>query len=54
MNDLQLKVLEDKRATRQRLRGLPFSEKIKILEKLRERSLALAKNPLRRRKTPKS
>lgn len=51
MNDLLRKILEDKRTTRQLRRELPFSEKIKILEKLRERSLAIAKNPLQRQVT---
>ena len=34
MSEWMRKVLESKRAMRQRLRELPFSEKIKILEKL--------------------
>lgn len=42
-------VLESKRAVRQRLQALSFSEKLKLLEKLRERSLAIAQSPLRRR-----
>lgn len=41
-------ILESKRAARQQLSALPFAEKIKILEKLRDRSLAIAQNPLRR------
>jgi hypothetical protein len=47
MSEWMRKVLESKRAMRQRLRELPFSEKIKILEKLRDRSLAIARNPRR-------
>jgi hypothetical protein len=43
------KVLESKRAMRQRLQALSFSEKLKLLEKLRDRSLAIAESPLRRR-----
>jgi len=43
------KVLESKRAMRQRLQALSFSEKVKLLEKLRDRSLAIAESPLRRR-----
>jgi len=35
---------------RKRLAGLSFSEKIKILEKLRRRSLAIAASGLRRRR----
>jgi hypothetical protein len=41
-------VLESKRAIRQRVRELSFSEKFKLLEKLRDRSLAIARNPLRK------
>lgn len=48
-DELMRKILEGKRATREQLRALPFAEKIKLLEKLRERSLAIARNPLRRR-----
>jgi hypothetical protein len=48
MSDWMRKVLESKRATRQRLRQLSFSEKLKLLEKLRERTLAIARSPLRR------
>ena len=43
------KVLDSKHATRQRLQALSFSEKVKLLEKLRDRSLAIAQSPLRRR-----
>jgi hypothetical protein len=35
---------------RKKLASLSFSEKIKILEKLRDRSLAIAASGLRRRK----
>jgi hypothetical protein len=48
MNEWMRKVLEGKRATRQQLRTLSFSEKVKLLEKLRERSLAIARSSLRR------
>jgi hypothetical protein len=54
MTDWMRKVLESKRATRQRLRALSFSEKIKLLEKLRDRSLAIARSPLRRRQNHKA
>jgi len=37
-----------KKETRKRLASLSFSEKVKILEKLRDRSLALAACGLRR------
>ncbi len=50
MSDWMRKVLESKRAARQRLRALSFSEKLKLLEKLRDRSLEIARSPLRRRK----
>jgi hypothetical protein len=35
-------ILESKRALRQRLATRPFSEKLVLLEKLRDRSLAIA------------
>jgi len=47
MSDWMRKVIESKRATRQRLRALPSPEKPKLLEKLRDHSLAIARNPLR-------
>lgn len=49
MSDWMRRVLESKRAARGRLRALSFSEKLKLLEKLRERSLAIAQTSLRRR-----
>ncbi|HMD97811.1 MAG TPA: hypothetical protein VKM93_10865 [Terriglobia bacterium] len=49
MSDWMRRVLESKRAARQRLRALPFSEKLKLLEKLGERSLEIARSPLRGR-----
>ncbi|MCX6999523.1 MAG: hypothetical protein NT106_04405 [Candidatus Sumerlaeota bacterium] len=48
MSDWLRRVLESKRQARRRLAALPFSEKIKLLEKLRDRSLAIAASPLRR------
>jgi hypothetical protein len=48
MSDWMRKVLESKPATRQRLRALSFSEKLKLLEKLRDRSRAITRNPLRK------
>lgn len=44
------KIETSKRQVRRRLAALPFAEKLRILEELRERSLALAANPLRRRR----
>jgi hypothetical protein len=38
---------ESKRQMRRRLAALPFAEKLRMLEELRERSLALGANPLR-------
>jgi len=49
VSDWMRKVLESKRAARRRLRTLSFSEKLKLLEKLRQRSLVIAESPLRRR-----
>jgi hypothetical protein len=43
-------ILESKRAARRQLAVLPFSEKTRILEKLRDRSRAIAESPLRRGK----
>lgn len=54
MSDWMRKVLESKHAMRQRLRALSFSEKLKLLEKLRDRSLAIARSPLRRQQHPKA
>ncbi len=42
------RVLESKRETRKRLAHLPFSQKLVLLEKLRDRSRLLAASPLRR------
>ena len=41
------KFLESKKQMRQNLSETPFSEKVKALEKLRDRSLVLAKNQFR-------
>jgi hypothetical protein len=49
MTDRIRPILESKRAARHRLQGLSFSEKLKLLEKLRDRSLAIARSPLRKR-----
>ena len=48
MTELMIRILENKQQTRQRLAALSFSEKIAILEKLRERSLLIVASPLRR------
>jgi hypothetical protein len=44
MTDWMRKVVESKRAARQRLQQLPFGEKLRLLEKLRDRSLILARS----------
>lgn len=49
MNDPMRQILESKRQKRKELAALPFSEKIAIVEKLRDRSLLIASSPLRRR-----
>lgn len=48
MSEWMRKVLESKRAARKRLAALPFAEKLKLLEQLRGRSLAIESSPLRR------
>lgn len=42
MSERMSRILESKRAMRKHLAALPFSEKIKLLEKLRDRSLSIA------------
>jgi hypothetical protein len=42
----------NKQENRRHLASLSFSEKIKILEKLRERSLAIAASGLRKQRDP--
>ena len=48
MSNWMRKVLESKRAMRKRLVALPFADKVKLLEQLRDRSRAIAASPLRR------
>jgi len=43
------RIEESKRQMRRRLAALPFAEKLRILEELRERNRTLRANPLRRR-----
>jgi hypothetical protein len=50
MSDWLRRVLESKRRTRKRLSALPFARKLLLLEKLRDRSLLIASNPLRQRR----
>jgi hypothetical protein len=47
MNPDFTKIEESKRAMRRKLAALPFAEKLRILDDLRERTLALRRNPLR-------
>jgi len=47
------RVLESKRETRKRLVALSYSEKLILLEKLRDRSLLIASSPLRRQQLHK-
>jgi len=48
MSDWMRKVLESKRAMRKQLAELPFSQKLLLLEKLRERRLAISSSGLKR------
>jgi hypothetical protein len=48
MTDFMRKVMDSKRKTRNRLAQLPFSQKLVLLERLRDRSLLIAASPLRR------
>jgi len=48
MTEWMRKILESKRVMRQHLATRSFSEKIALLEKLRDRSLAIAKSEMRR------
>jgi len=47
MSDWMRKILENKQQMRKNLAKLPFLKKIELLEKLRDRSLAIALNSLR-------
>jgi hypothetical protein len=49
MTEWMRKILESKRMMRQHLATRSFSEKVAILEKLRDRSLAIAKSDVRRK-----
>jgi len=46
-------VSESEKERRKRLAALPFSEKLKILEKMRERDRAIAAAGLRKKRDPK-
>jgi hypothetical protein len=49
MSNRMRQILESKRALRHRLAALPFADKVKLLEQLRDRSRALAASPLKRK-----
>ena len=49
MSELMDKIVSAKERERKRLAALPFSEKIAILEKLRDRTLLIQKSSLRRK-----
>jgi hypothetical protein len=51
MNEWMQRVLESKRVMRTRLASLSFTEKLALLEKLRERHISIASSGLRRRPT---
>jgi hypothetical protein len=48
MSDLMKRILEGKEKSRQQLAALSFEEKVALVEKMRDRSLAIASSPLRR------
>jgi hypothetical protein len=49
MKPLFEQILDSKQRERRRLATLPFAEKVKILEQLRERQILIAANPLRKK-----
>lgn len=49
MSGRMRQILESKARMRKHLAALPFSEKVKLLEQLRDRALAIANSPLKRR-----
>ncbi len=49
MSERMRRILESKRAMRSKLSALPFADKAKLLEQLRERSLLIASSSLKRR-----
>jgi hypothetical protein len=50
MNLWMQRLLESKRAAREKMAALPFARKLELLEKLRDRSLLIASSPLRNTK----
>ena len=51
MSERMRQILESKRAMRRQLAALPFADKVKLLEQLRDRTLAIATSPLKRQVT---
>jgi hypothetical protein len=51
MSERMRQILESKRELRQRLAALPFADKMKLLERLRDRSLSIAGSPVARKKS---
>jgi len=49
MSERMRQILESKQAMRRQLAALPFADKIKLLEQLRDRALAIATSPLKHR-----
>lgn len=49
MSPWMKRILDGKEARRKELAALSFEEKLKLVEKMRDRSLLLASNPLRRK-----
>lgn len=53
MTELWQQILESKRVARIRRAALPFAEKLRLLEQLRDRSRLIAASPLRRQQPPR-
>ena len=51
MSERMRQILESKWAMRRQLAALPFADKVKLLEQLRDRTLAIATSPLKRQVT---
>ena len=51
MSERMRRILESKVAMRSKLAALPFADKVKLLEELRDRSLLIASSPLKQRAT---
>ena len=52
MSDRIRKILASKANKRKQLAALPFADKVKLLEQLRDRALAIAASPLKAGKYP--